>query len=139
MGVGLHPGLRRGRLYVATWAGFIYVALVINTYARRIVGWRPAGRRTPTLSWMRSSRRFMIAVGFTVVAWFIIATAGRKADSIGRRNAVFLDLCGALVKRLGRCSPSQRFARSAITGLGNGREGISAMNPKVGTLGEVLA
>ena len=26
--------------YVATWAGFVYVAFVINTYARRIVGWR---------------------------------------------------------------------------------------------------
>ena len=27
-------------LYVATWAGFVYVAFVIDTYARRIVGWR---------------------------------------------------------------------------------------------------
>lgn len=26
--------------YTATWAGFIYVAFVIDTYARRIVGWR---------------------------------------------------------------------------------------------------
>lgn len=26
--------------YVATWQGFIYVAFVIDTYARRIVGWR---------------------------------------------------------------------------------------------------
>ncbi|WP_085986829.1 IS3 family transposase [Methylocystis echinoides] len=26
--------------YVATWAGFIYVAFVIDAYARRIVGWR---------------------------------------------------------------------------------------------------
>ncbi|MGF7152125.1 transposase InsO family protein [Sphingomonas zeicaulis] len=26
--------------YVATWAGFVYVAFVIYTYARRIVGWR---------------------------------------------------------------------------------------------------
>src|SRR5207342_2528239 len=26
--------------YVATWAGFVYVALVIDAYARRIVGWR---------------------------------------------------------------------------------------------------
>jgi putative transposase len=26
--------------YVATWAGFIYVAFVIDTFARRIVGWR---------------------------------------------------------------------------------------------------
>ena len=26
--------------YVATWRGFVYVAFVINTFARRIVGWR---------------------------------------------------------------------------------------------------
>ena len=26
--------------YVATWAGFVHVALVIDTFARRIVGWR---------------------------------------------------------------------------------------------------
>jgi putative transposase len=26
--------------YVATWPGFVYVAFVIDAYARRIVGWR---------------------------------------------------------------------------------------------------
>ena len=26
--------------YVATWAGFVYVAFVIDDYVRRIVGWR---------------------------------------------------------------------------------------------------
>jgi transposase InsO family protein len=26
--------------YVAIWQGFIYVAFVIDTFARRIVGWR---------------------------------------------------------------------------------------------------
>ena len=26
--------------YVATWAGFVYVAFVFDTFARRIVGWR---------------------------------------------------------------------------------------------------
>lgn len=26
--------------YVTTWAGFVYVAFIIDTYARRIVGWR---------------------------------------------------------------------------------------------------
>jgi putative transposase len=27
-------------IYVATWSGFVYVAFVIDAYARRIVGWR---------------------------------------------------------------------------------------------------
>ena len=26
--------------YVATWRGFVYVAFVIDVFARRIVGWR---------------------------------------------------------------------------------------------------
>jgi transposase InsO family protein len=26
--------------FVATWAGFVYVAFVIDVFARRIVGWR---------------------------------------------------------------------------------------------------
>lgn len=30
--------------YVATWQGFVYIAFVIDAFARRIVGWR--GRRT---------------------------------------------------------------------------------------------
>ena len=29
--------------YVATWCGFVYVAFVINAFARRIVGWRVSG------------------------------------------------------------------------------------------------
>ncbi len=31
--------------YVSTWAGFVYVAFIIDVYARRIVGWRVS--RTP--------------------------------------------------------------------------------------------
>ncbi len=40
------PGTSPNRLwvsdftYVATWAGFVYVAFVIDVFARRIVGWR---------------------------------------------------------------------------------------------------
>lgn len=33
--------------YVATWAGFVYVAFVIDVYSRYIVGWRvPSSLRT---------------------------------------------------------------------------------------------
>ena len=33
--------------YVATWVGFVYVAFVIDVFARRIVGWRaPSSLRT---------------------------------------------------------------------------------------------
>jgi putative transposase len=29
-----------GFTYISIWAGFVYVAFVIDAYARRIVGWR---------------------------------------------------------------------------------------------------
>ena len=37
-----HAVLRRDLNYVATWAGFVYVAFVIDVFARAIVGWRVA-------------------------------------------------------------------------------------------------
>ena len=46
--------------YVATWTGFVYVAFVIDAYARRIVGWRARARRTPASCSMRWSRHCMI-------------------------------------------------------------------------------
>ncbi len=36
--------------YVSTWSGFVYVAFVIDAYARRIVGWRVS--RTPHASFV---------------------------------------------------------------------------------------
>ena len=45
--------------YVATWTGFVYVALVIDAYARRIVGWRASRTAHADLSWMPWNRRFM--------------------------------------------------------------------------------
>ena len=36
--------------YVATWAGFVYIASVIDTYARRIVGWQVSNSRRTDLA-----------------------------------------------------------------------------------------
>lgn len=48
--------------YIATWAGFVYVAFVIDTFARRIVGWRAsrtAQRPTSkTLDWRTPAEAF---------------------------------------------------------------------------------
>ena len=32
------PRLRGGRLYVPIWAGFVFLAVVLDVYSRRIVG-----------------------------------------------------------------------------------------------------
>ena len=48
--------------YVATWTGFVYVAFVIDAYARSIVGWRVSrARRMPASCSTRWSRPFMTA------------------------------------------------------------------------------
>jgi len=42
--------------YVATWQGFVYVAFVIDAFARRIGGWRAAGLSMGPLCSMPSTR-----------------------------------------------------------------------------------
>ena len=43
-------------IYVATWAGFVYVAFVIDVFARVVVGWRVA-RSLGTDRWGASATR----------------------------------------------------------------------------------
>jgi putative transposase len=40
--------------YVASWSGFVYVALVIDAFSRFIVGWQASRRCAPTWPWTRS-------------------------------------------------------------------------------------
>ena len=44
--------------YVSTWTGFVYIAFVIDAYARRIVGWRASRLMRASYS-MLSNRRCM--------------------------------------------------------------------------------
>jgi hypothetical protein len=60
---------------VATWAGLVYVAFVIDAFAGRIVGWRASRPAGAAPSWMRSSRRFTTGVRCTKAASFITAIA----------------------------------------------------------------
>ncbi len=61
------------------------------------------------------------------------------ADSIGRRNTVFVDLCQALVKRLCRCLPGQRFAGTGIERSRDCGERVGIMSAEIRTFREVLA
>ena len=69
--------------YVATWAGFVYVAFVIDAFARRIVGWRcqPDGtcRASSSTPW---SRRCMTAGPSIAAGSSITATAAAQYVSI---------------------------------------------------------
>jgi putative transposase len=57
--------------YVPTWSGFVYVAFVVDTYSRRIVGWSAAtNKRTPLVLsalemglWQRDRQGIAVARG----------------------------------------------------------------------------
>jgi len=67
--------------YVATWAGFVYVAFVIDAYARRIVGWGgAAGRRTAASCSMHWSRLCTTA-GYFIAAGSFITAIGEASTS----------------------------------------------------------
>jgi transposase InsO family protein len=38
----IFSGLRIGITYIPTWAGFLYLAVVLDAFSRRIVGWSMA-------------------------------------------------------------------------------------------------
>ena len=62
--------------YVATWQGFVYVAFIIDAYARGIVGWRVS--RTAHAAFVLDALEQAlgeIAVRFRAAAWYTIATA----------------------------------------------------------------
>jgi HTH-like domain/Integrase core domain len=69
--------------YVSTWAGMVYVAFVIDVYARYIVGWRVSRTAMPALCWMRSSRLFMTGSPSIKLA---LSTTRIAAASISRSN-----------------------------------------------------
>ncbi|MBB5986674.1 transposase InsO family protein [Sphingobium sp. B1D3A] len=77
--------------YVATWAGFVYVAFVIDTYAWRIVGWRAS--RTAHASFVLDAleqalhdRRPAASAIATTTLWPRRSMALYKAEVIHRRG-----------------------------------------------------
>jgi len=66
--------------YVATWVGFVYVALVIDAFARRIVGWRVSRSMQVSSSSMPSSRRCTSGGPSGTPAWFTTSIAARNTD-----------------------------------------------------------
>jgi putative transposase len=67
--------------YVATWAGFVYVAFCIDVFSRMITGWRPAKSTTTDLVldalemgiWQRQR------TGHHLRGWFTIPTPALAA------------------------------------------------------------
>ena len=77
--------------YCKTWAGFVYVAFIVDVYAQRIVAWHASASKATDLVmiplrmalWQRDREgtpRLRASLSITPMP-------GRKADSSGRRNA----------------------------------------------------
>jgi putative transposase len=71
--------------YVATWRGFVYVAFVIDVFARRIVGWRVSHSMRTDL--VLDALECATVAPPRAPASCITATAAPRVDSTGRRNA----------------------------------------------------
>ena len=78
--------------YVATWRGFVYVAFVIDVFARRIVGWRVSAS-------LRVDRQYQ--------AWITAHPTSRRngaTSSTQRRRGRFTSTCGTRSStRTSRC------------------------------------
>jgi len=84
--------------YVATWRGFVYVAFVIDVFARRIVGWRVSASLATDFVLDALEQAIYDRCGPASRTWCITAIAhavrvdalyGRLAEAgIGRRSAV---------------------------------------------------
>ena len=152
--------------YIPTWAGFLYLAVVLDVWSRKIVGWaRETHLRTalvltaldaaltqrrprqvihhsdhgcqPGFNW--SSQRIFRSDLTSKI--FIAMQSDADASEGGAR-------CGArswsrpssqnLVERFGRRSPAERLSRSAVEGDSNCVELSLRISADVRTFGKVL-
>jgi len=121
--------------YVPTMAGFLYLAVVLDAWSRKIVGWAMANHLRAELVLMRW--RWLLAnVGPRTSS--TIATRAANLSSTGRRNSSVRRF-HKLVQSLGRCSPSQRLARTTIQRCRHGGKRVDAVHAQVRALRKVLA
>ena len=75
--------------YVATWSGFVYVALIVDAYSRSIVGWNVAAKMTTDLVlsalecalWTRSPKKNLICHNDAGSQYLSIAYTERLATA----------------------------------------------------------
>ena len=125
--------------YVATWAGFVHAAFVIDAYARRIVGWRVsrtahAGFVLDALEQALHARRPVHRGGLNHHS-----DRGSQAGSTGRRNTFSLTGLQALVQSFGGSSPSEGLAGPCIERVSNNCEYVRTVCAQIGSFREVLS
>jgi putative transposase len=96
--------------YVPTGSGFQYLAVVLDVFSRRIVGWAMAGHLRTEL--VLAALDMAVAQRMPEGVVHHSDHGSQNPDSTGRRNSV----CGMqdLVHPFGRRSPAQRLARTSV-------------------------
>ena len=127
--------------YVATWTGFVYVAFVIDTYARRIVGWRVS--RTAHASFVLDALEQPLHDRRPVQGSRLVHHSDRgrsRRISSGRRN---YDLCRLIGENRSSASAgvfqSSVFRGRELRAAGYGCNLVGAVHAEIGPFGEVLA
>jgi len=134
--------------YLPTITGFLYLAIVLDAFSRKIVGWSMANHLRTTLI----VDALDIAVGQRrpkdVIHHSDQGSQGGfkqwspdpKSATVGEaRNTVALSGFQQFVQSLGRCSPAEGFTGPRVEGARHSREGIGAVQAQVGALREILA
>src|SRR2546430_16371898 len=69
--------------YVATWRGFVYVAFVIDVFARRIVGWRVSSSLVTDFVLDALEQAILTGAGRRRAVWSITVIAARSISRCG--------------------------------------------------------
>ena len=88
--------------YVSTWTGFVYVAFVIDAYARRSVGWRVSGlisaqllrpSHLPAVARLRSREAFSLATSEAFSNCAMAPSTWRTSTAVGVSSTRRCSIC----------------------------------------------
>jgi putative transposase len=122
--------------YIPTWAGFLYLAIALDAFSRRIVGWAMATTLhaqlvLDALNMALATRRPKDVIHHSDQG----SQGGVKRSS---QQIVFL-LSEKLVQNFGRCSPTKGLSGSRVKGDGDGCEVVGAVQAEISAFWEVLS
>jgi putative transposase len=124
--------------YVATWQGFVYVAFVIDVFARRIVGWRVS--RSAQTPFVLDALEQALCDRQPVRGGLVHHSDRGVQGGFNRPSQRLINSSSDECIQCFRWrSPIQRFSRSRVHGLSDSLQGFRAVLGKIGSLGKILA
>ena len=124
--------------YVAIAVGFVYAAVILDAWSRRVVGYAISRSIDARLTIAALKAAMSIAAAPKRAA-STIRIAARRAGSTGRRNTFSLTGLQALVQSFGGSSPSEGLAGPCIERVSNNCEYVRTVCAQIGSFREVLS